>query len=223
MKTSSWLSKSIKITAVLALATAAIGFANSAKALEIDYASAPGGLIVFPGDSTFHFTAGDNLQIVTGTASGFLGSITGTFNIVQPITILIPGLVERADVTGSGTFVIHDPANGDLTADLTWNTIGQLGANGALNFQADVNMTNITYSGANPDLVALATAGSAVNVLSFQFTSLIPLTVLATHTGGDITNSFSGAIVTVPDGGATVMLLGAALGVLGIARRALKR
>jgi hypothetical protein len=46
---------------------------------------------------------------------------------------------------------------------------------------------------------------------------------LATHTGGDITNSFSGAIVTVPDGGATVMLLGAALGVLGIARRALKR
>ena len=57
MKTSSWLSKSIKITAVLAVATAAIGFVNSAKALEIDYASAPGSLIVFPGDSTFHFTA----------------------------------------------------------------------------------------------------------------------------------------------------------------------
>ena len=222
MKTSSWLSKSIKITAVLALATAAIGFANSAKAVEIDYASAPGGLIVFPGDSTFHFTAGDNLQIVTGTASGFLGSVQGTFTI-GPVTVLIPGLVERADVSGFGTFTIHDPANGDLTSTIEWLTIGQIGGSGALNFQANVNMTNITYSGTNPDLVALATAGSAVNVLSFQFTTAIPLTVLANHTGGDITNSFSGTIVSVPDGGATVMLLGAALGVLGIARRALKR
>ena len=207
--------------AVLALATAAIGFANSAKALEIDYSSAPGGLIVFPGNSTFHFSAGDNVQIDTGTASGFLSSITGNFTI-GPITIIVPGLVESANVTGSGMFVIHAP-DGDLTANLSWNSIAQIGSLGGLNFHAAINLTNITYSGTNADLVALAAAGSAVDTLSFQFTTTIPLTVLASHSGGDITNTFSGTIATTPDGGATVMLLGAALGVLGIARRAWKR
>jgi len=222
MKTSSWLSKCIKITAVLALATAAIGFANSAKALEIDYASAPGGLIVFPGDSTFHFTAGNNTTITTGSCAGCSAAMSGVFTISN-IQIIVPGLVETGDVSGAGAFVIHDGMGNDLTAVLQWSAIAQVGAGNALNFRGSVNLTNIMYAGTNADLVTLANAHSAIDVLSFQFTSQIDLTFLAVHPGGDITNSFSGTIATVPDGGATVMLLGAALGVLGIARRVLKR
>ena len=56
MKTSSWLSKSIKITAVLALAAAAIGFANSAKAVTFGYSSLPGSAIHFDGMTHFDFT-----------------------------------------------------------------------------------------------------------------------------------------------------------------------
>ena len=221
MKKSSWLSKSFKITAALALAVAAMGFVNSAKALEIDYASAPGGLIDFPGDSTFHFTPGDNgsnLQIINGSASGFFGEVSGTFTISN-IQVIVPGLVETGDVSGTGAFVIHDNMGHDLTATVVWNSIAQVGAGNALNFHGDVNLTNIMYSGTNTDLVTLANAHSAVNVLSFQFTMAVPLTVLANHPAPDITNSFSGTIATVPDGGTTVALLGVALLGIGGLRR----
>ena len=218
MKTSSWLSKSIKITAVLALATAAIGFANSAKALEIDYASAPGGLIVFPGDSTFHFTAGNNTTITTGSCAGCAAAISGVFTISN-IQIIVPGLAETGDVSGTGAFVIHDGMGNDLTATLIWTAIAQVGAGNALNFHGSVNLTDITYSGTNADLVTLAAAHSAIDVLSFQFTTQIDLTFLAVHPGGDITNSFSGTIATVPDGGTTVALLGVALLGIGGVRR----
>ena len=141
----------------------------------------------------------------------------------QIFVVIVPGLAETGDVSGTGAFVIHDGVGNDLTATLVWTSVAQVGAGNALNFRGSVNLTSITYSGTNADLVALAAAHSAIDVLSFQFTTQIDLTFLAVHPGGDITNSFSGTIATVPDGGTTVMLLGAALGVLGIARRALKR
>ena len=49
------ISKSIKITAVLALAMAAFGFVNSAQAVAFNYVGNPNNdsEIVFPGDTTF--------------------------------------------------------------------------------------------------------------------------------------------------------------------------
>lgn len=224
MKTSSWLSKSIKITAVLALATAAFGFVDTAKAVHFNYVGNPinNSLIVFHGDTTFDINpAADNFVIITPGPSFLLhGDMTGTFTI-GVISNPAPG-VFTAPVTGTGTFVIHDGAGFDLTATLTWNTIAQVGTGNALNIQGQANLTGISYLGANTDLIAMANAGTAANVLTFQFVPAVTLQVLRDGPGEHST-SFSGTVVSLPDGGSTVMLLGAALGVIGIARRALKR
>jgi len=217
------ISKSIKITAVLALAMAAFGFVNSAQAVAFNYVGNPGNNseIVFPGDTHFSINPGlDNFIITTGSCFGCHGDMTGTFTIG---TIVVDGFHRaHADVTGTGTFVIHDGSGFDLTATLEWKSIAQVGTLNGLNFNGQVNLTGISYLGTNADLVALAAAGSGVNTLTFQFASFIPLSRLR-NGPGPIENTFSGTVASVPDGGTTVMLLGAALGVIGIARRALKR
>jgi len=223
MKTSSWLSKSIKITAVLALATAAIGFVNSAKAVEFGYSSTPGSSIHFDGASHFNFQpAVNNFQVDSGSCAGCFGEIGGTFTIGTITSVpTMFGVLSNAPVTGVGTFTIHDGAGFDLTASLTWENITQISSFGFLNVTGVANLTNITYGGTNPDLVALFNQQPGQNVLDFSFIPAVDLSVLKNGPGAHST-TFSG-VITAPDGGATVMLLGAALGVLGIARRALKR
>jgi hypothetical protein len=216
MKTS-WLSKSIKITATLALAGAAIGFVDSAKAYSFSYASTARSAIVFPGNHTFHFSpATNNFVVTSGTAAGDLGQITGTFTI-GTITHPLPG-ESYATVTGTGTFVIHDGLN-NLTATLTWVDVTQIGTSGTLNIGGQVNLTNITYTGTNHDLVALRNVGSASDTLDFTFNPAVPLGVLRNGPGSHST-SFSGTVsYFVPDGGSAVALLGIALvGVGGIGR-----
>ncbi len=116
-------------------------------------------------------------------------------------------------------FVIHDGAN-NLTATLQWLNISQTGAGGTLNVFGQVNLTNIMYTGSNPDLVALRDAGSGANVLTFQFVPPVSLEELRNGPGSRST-SFSGSINTatqgVPDGGLTVALLGLSLaGIAGL-------
>jgi hypothetical protein len=217
MKTSSWLSRSIKMTAALALATVAIGFVDSAKAIQIDYASTSGSFIHFDGLHHFSFTPStNNFQVGNGSCVGCLGEITGTFTI-GTITQGPPGFF-TAPVTGSGTFVIHDGLGNNLTATLTWVDIQQHGTAGNLNVTGAVNLSSITYAGTNPDLVALRNAGSASNGLSFTFNPAVSLQRLRNGPGSHNT-SFSGTISTVPDGGMTVALLGIALAGVGGARR----
>lgn len=171
---------------------------------------------MFPGDHTFSFSpSANNFQVTSGTASGLLGEMTGTFAIGTISTIVIPGLgtMETASVSGSGTFVIHDGAF-TLSAVLTWVDITQFGTGAFLNTTGTVTLTGITYGGSNPDLLALATAGNGANVLSFQFAPLVTLDQLRNGPGPNKT-SFSGSVSTVPDAGSTVMLLG--LAVAGVA------
>jgi hypothetical protein len=218
MKTA-WFSKSIKITAALALAAAAIGFVDSANAnpYSFSYASRPGSAIVFPGNHTFHFAPGTNDFVVTsGTASGDFGQIIGTFTIgtITPI----PGGA-TAPVTGTGTFVIHDGTGHDLTASLTWVDITQIGTSGTLNIGGAINLTSITYTGTNHDLVNLRIAGSASDTLDFTFNPAVTLAHLRNGPGSHST-SFSGTVsYQVPDGGTAVALLGIALAGVGGVRR----
>jgi hypothetical protein len=48
------------------------------------------------------------------------------------------------------------------------------------------------------------------------------LMLVFSHNAGAVRNPLPPSIVSVPDSGATIMLLGAALGALGLARRFLK-
>jgi len=223
VKTLSWFSKSIKITAALALATAAIGFVDSAKAITISYVSNPlnGSHIHFQGGGgpnahTFTFVPTTNdFTLTSGTCAGCVGEITGTFTIgtVTPI----PGGA-MAPVTGTGTLVIHDGFGNNLTASLTWVDITQIGTSGTLDIGGALNLTGITYSGINPDLRALAHAGSASDTLDFTFNPAVSLFVL--RNGGQHNTSFSGTVTAqTPDGGASVALLGIALAGVGGLRR----
>ena len=169
---------------------------------QLNYSSTNNSAIAFPGDTTFSFSPGvDNFRITTGTASGLLGEMTGIFNIGTITTI---GNVTAALVTGSGTFIVHDGAF-NLSATLTWVNIAQFGSGDSLNLQGVVNLTGITYAGSNPDLDALAAAGSAINVLSFQFVPPVSLAELRDGPGPH-TTSFSGS-VAVPEPGTTALIV----------------
>ena len=200
----------------LGMALASLASLTNVQATGFDYSSTVGSSIMFPGDHTFSFSpSATNFQVTSGTASGLLGEMTGTFTIGTITTTIIPGIgtMQTASVTGSGTFVIHDGAF-TFSAVLTWVDIAQLGSGAVLNTTGTVSLTGITYGGSNPDLVALATAGSGANVLSFQFAPTASLEELRNGPGPHKT-SFSGSVATLPDGGSTLMLLG--LAVAGIA------
>jgi len=194
--------------------------AGSAIALQIDYGTTTGSAISFNGSGGFSFNPGvGSFRVTSGNAAGLLGDISGTFNIGS---ITTSGGVSSAPVSGSSQFVIHDAANNSLTGTLTMADIVQVGTGSTLNSQGVINLSGLSYNGTNPDLIALAAAGSGMNVITFQFASPITLQTMASTV---LNTSFSGSVFTeetqVPDGGATVMLLGLALSGLALVRRTL--
>jgi len=178
------------------------------SAQALDYASTVNSSIVFPGDATFSFSpTANNFIVTTGTASGLTGEITGTFTIG---TITTNGNVSTAPVTGTGGFLVHDGAF-TLSASLVWINVSQNGTGGVLNLDGSVNLTGITYGGSNPDLMALANAGSALNALSFQFVPAVSLATLR-NGPGPYSTSFSGSVAVPEPGTAALVVFG--LGVL---------
>ena len=206
------------ITRVLFGAT--LAFAGNALAFPIDYATTGGSSLNFDGSGNFSFNpALNSIQITSGSAVSLLGDISGTFAI-GPITTV--GAQSSAAVSGSGEFVIHDGAS-TLKGTLTIGQILQVGTGTTLNDQGTINLTGISYTGTNPDLLSLAATGSAIDVMTFQFATPVSL---ATMKSTSLSTSFSGSLFSqlpqvVPDGGATVMLLGLGLSALALVRRSL--
>ena len=179
----------IKNLIAVAASAAVLALGSSAKAVvTFGYSNTGNSAIQFNGDGTFTFTpAVNNFSVTTGSALNLPGEITGVYTIGA---VTSDGVTSSAPVTGVGTFVIHDGAN-DLTATLQWVDITQDGTAGFLNVGGSVNLTGITYSGSNPDLVALKAAGSAINVFNFQFTTVVPLAAL---TAGPFSTTFAGTV-----------------------------
>jgi hypothetical protein len=208
-----------KLTKLVALLAASL-LPHFAQAVTIDYDGLDSfgqpSKIVFTGGGFSFSPTGDNIHLHNGMA----GAMSGTFTL-GAITPIAPG-IETAPVLGSGTFVVHDGLGNDLNAVLVWNEIGRFGPGETLNVTGSLNLTNISYTGLNADLLAFA-GNNAVNVATFQFTSGITLTDLSLAGSGggrpaDYRASFSGTI-SVPDGGTTVLLLGFALSALAVSRR----
>jgi hypothetical protein len=92
-------------------------------------------------------------------------------------------------------------------------------ATGGINSTGTANLTNISYGGVNPDLVALASLGNGTQTSTFQFATPTSLTDLFTTSSSTTQTSFSGSNSAVPVP-TTVWLFGSGLlGMVGIARR----
>ncbi len=158
----------------------------------------------------------------TGSSVGLDGNILpgGPFMIGSITSFTEPflGLVQTASVTGSGTLYITDLNSLNLTGTIQWDTVTTVQTAGSLDLSGTINLTAITYSGTNPDLIALAAGGAASDVVTFQFDPAESLSQLQAETGPGLSTSYSGTITAVPEPG-VLSLVGVGLGLLGYARR----
>jgi hypothetical protein len=191
------------------------------KALTLNFSNLAHTDVTFAGGA-FSFSSTNGYQFSITTVNGGVGDSVGLKGYVSPGgpftigAITISGPVQSAPVTGSGIIHITDALANDLTGTIQWDDITTIGVGGILNLTGTINLTAITYSGLNGDLSALATAGSASDVVTFQFVPAQTLTQLK-NVGGS--TSYSGSIDTVPEPGTiTLVCLGFA-GWLAFCRR----
>jgi len=197
-------------------------------AIRLDFSSVVGGGITFDptdvtppsnGVGTFFFDHGilpgqtnSAFQITNHTgnttpgigALGLLGDITGTYN-VGPITMPSANTEEAVIVDGAGAthlFTITDAGGFVFSADVDWIKIRTTGVGGLINADGQVNLSNITYTGTNADLVQLkneASPNSGIATISFQLASDASLTTLFTTNTSPTTTSFSGSVTSAPE------------------------
>lgn len=143
----------------------------------------------------------------TNSAQNLLGVVNNGPFSYGPITV--SNNVQSAYVIGPlGGLVINDNVGNFLTGTVDWIQVatydfgGYLGINAALN----VNVTDLTYTGSNLDLLALAATELGGMNLSFQFSPGMTLSDLSTGSGPFLT-SYSGSIAPVPEP-ATLALAG---------------
>jgi hypothetical protein len=146
-------------------------------------------------------------MITSGPAglTGLQGNIGGVFTVGA---ITVNGSLQTAPVTGSGTFSIVDAGGFALSGTLQWLDVFTLGTTGGTNVGGTVNLTGLTYTGSNADLIALRNLLAASVVSSFQFVPGIPLTDLVN--GGINSTSYSGTLTArVPEPSLSWLLAGA--------------
>jgi len=198
-----------------------------AKAITLNYQGLDGTVISFATNSTFSFTSTNGYQFSISSVAGGIGDSVGLDGFLAPGgpftigAVTTNGGLQSAPVTGTSTLHITDNATLDLTGTINWINIGTVNVLGIINLNGQVNLTGITYTGTNSDLQALAAAGSASDVVTFQFVPAKDLTTLKTQ-GGQ--TSYSGSITTVPEPGAWVLVaMGTGLGVFLRGRRQVRR
>jgi hypothetical protein len=210
--------------------------------LNLNFANVTGATIQFNGtNSSFQFNSSTTV-LGPPIGSYYVGSqwnitsknpasdtaalgLLGTFNTNQffygPITTVISGNdtneTALVNLNQLGTMQINDGTN-YLTGDVNWVEVDTHNYIRGLNAYLMVNVTNVMYSGSNPDLQTLYEQSPASMDLSFQFSPGMMLTDLTSGTGPYAT-SFSGSISVVPEPG-TLTLAGMGLvGLLALARR----
>jgi hypothetical protein len=177
-------------------------YASVASAIGLNFSNEPGSFIQFgPGNAlTFEDETKGNLNDIRITAStgdgsgvGLTGDIDGAFTVGA---VTVAGLQKSATLSGIGMLSIFDGVNSTLTGDVSFGSISTFFNFGAFNISSAVNLTNLSYSGANADLQALANDLTGVVQASFTAASSTSLSRLV-GTGTQVGN-YTGTIVGTP-------------------------
>jgi hypothetical protein len=214
-----------------------LGFGPTAQAgLVLDIASVAGANIEFKGSgtgATFQFnnnTSGQGFVVSastgTGDSVGLDGTLGGTYSYSLG-SVVTTGQQQTAPlITSGGTLTITDAGLHMLTGSIAGIDLTTSGTGGIVNLDGTVNLTSVSYSGTNADLMQLrdeAAVGGGVVALTFQF---IPGQSLASLAGpnSDHTTSFSGTISAsaVPEPSGLILAAIGALAVLGCGAEGLK-
>ncbi len=190
--------------------------ADAQSTLNFNFSSV--GQLVFNGSSQFYFTNASSssdfkIGSESGTAShntsvGLLGGFSnGPFTFG---TITSNSSVETAPVTGPlANFFLSDANGNMLTAWVNFTDISSYGrAGGAINDVFAMNLTDVVYSGANPDLLFLQANNLASFTMSFSFASP-GQTLNSLSTGSSYLTSFNGSIAVPEPGPISLFSLGA--------------
>jgi hypothetical protein len=199
-----------------------------AKAITLNFQGLDGTVISFASNSTFGFTSTNGYQFSISSVLSGVGDSVGLNGFLSPGgpftigPITTNGGLQSASVTGTSTLHITDNKTNDLTGTINWISIATISVAGVLDLSGQVNLSGITYPvGTNSDLSTLAAAGSASDVVTFQFVPAKDLTTLSTQ-GGQ--TSYSGSITAVPEPGAWVLVaMGTGLGVFLRGRKQARR
>jgi len=137
----------------------------------------------------------------TGADLGLTGWITGA-----PWSVNMAGLTsttvgsityQQAPVLGGGQLNIFDGVN-TLTGNVTWNQIHIVSnGQGGIADSLSVNLTGINYTGANADLLALASTPNGNLNISFQFSGSDPSLTSLFAGSGTQSVSYSGSVSSV--------------------------
>lgn len=162
----------------------------------------------------------------TGSAIGLNGNIdNGPFSY-GPITVI--GISQIATVIGPlGDLDISDGAGGLLKGIVNAvdiQTVGTVG--GFINAFLSINLSDVTYSGSNPDLEYLPANQPGSVDLGFQFSPGMTLQQLSEGSGGYDSTSYNGSIAVpgvVPEPSSLVMSALGGLGAIGVGFRRWKK
>src|SRR5689334_3227601 len=190
---------------IFAISGLALMTASSPAQLTLNFSSNVGASVQFNGSaSSFSFNNGNNGyqwnvtdEVGGSSALGLNASVNnGPFSYGS---ITIAGSVQYATVLGPlGNLVMNDGV-ANLTGTVNWIDVATYGVGaGVLNASLDVNVSNLHYSGSNPDLQYLVAHQPGSMDVSFQFPTSFTLTELSTGTGPYET-SYSGSISVVPE------------------------
>jgi hypothetical protein len=159
-----------------------------------------------------------------GDAVGYVGRIENTFTMGTIVTE--SSIKQSATVSGVGLLSIYDPDNplDKLTATVEWIDIVSFKTGASVNTDAVLNLSNIQYSGSSQDLLGLLSSVDAYQIMNFSLpkigTKFRDLNYLSANS---YKTSFDADIIftplSVPDGGATLILLGAGFAMFAFARR----
>ncbi len=199
----------LAVSATTSQAALSLSFSNQGLNTGIQFNGASSSFQLDPSPGSLGSPQFEVTSETGGSSSvGLAGWINGSPWTIGSITT--SGNIQSAMVTGLGNLFISDGAGNNLTGTLNWMTIQTDQSAGFINSSLDLNITDLAYSGANADLLALVNGGSGSMNLTFQFNPGKSLTQLTT--GSDQIGSYSGsfaAATSVPE--PSTMVTGALL------------